>query len=434
MSDPFSRGSYSFAGVDTTEEDYTTLATPVSDTLFFAGEHTNTTHMATAHGALASGQRAAAEVAALYASGPRPSPIAATASGKPKSRLSRTSGWSLLAWGGASPADSTAGQQVVDVDLFGQAGQVASLKAKGHIVFCYYSAGTVEDWREDVIANKSAWQSVSGGAMAQWAGERWLDISKLDKLQALMVPRLDEAAAVGCDGVEPDNVDCFANAECTSKFLGITKMHQLAYNRWTASYAHSKGLLIGLKNTGTRTRSVQPRARLRSGATACTPVLVRPSAGSLVADLVSDYDCAFVEQCMQFTECPKYSPFISANKPVFAIEYQDSSSKCASANTLGIQLKWCAGSPANGVCSNNRLVNCYTYPTWSNVSSAVTTLKTRELTTLQPRTANGPTPSVTSKQMSAARSGVAVPAGFAFLILFAQFVIGIVASSRAASD
>ena len=67
MGDPFSRGAYSFAAVGATPKDYATLAAPVSGTLFFAGEHTNGTHMATAHGALASGLRAAAEVSALYA-------------------------------------------------------------------------------------------------------------------------------------------------------------------------------------------------------------------------------------------------------------------------------------------------------------------------------------------------------------------------------
>jgi hypothetical protein len=66
MGDPFSRGPYSFAGVGATPKDYQALATSVAGTLFFAGEHTNSTHMATAHGALASGQRAAGEVAALY--------------------------------------------------------------------------------------------------------------------------------------------------------------------------------------------------------------------------------------------------------------------------------------------------------------------------------------------------------------------------------
>ena len=29
-----------------------------------------------------------------------------------------------------------------------------------------------------------------------------------------MAPRLDLAASVGCDGVEPDNVDCFLNSDC----------------------------------------------------------------------------------------------------------------------------------------------------------------------------------------------------------------------------
>lgn len=67
-SDPFAFGSYSCAGVGTTPGDYVTLGASVVDTLFFAGEHTNKTHMATAHGALASGARAAAEVYALYKS------------------------------------------------------------------------------------------------------------------------------------------------------------------------------------------------------------------------------------------------------------------------------------------------------------------------------------------------------------------------------
>ncbi len=129
MSDPFSRGSYSYAGVGTTVQDYETLATPVAGTLFFAGdatpmqgltgnrpvactyspdactssavvipphldrsrlrpdqpgfagEHTNTTHMSTTHGALASGQRAAVEVARYaLASGPGASPGATPAS------------------------------------------------------------------------------------------------------------------------------------------------------------------------------------------------------------------------------------------------------------------------------------------------------------------------------------------------------------------
>ena len=62
QADPFSRGAYSYvpAGALGLRED---LATPVEDTLFFAGEATETCgHSATVHGAIASGDRAARQV------------------------------------------------------------------------------------------------------------------------------------------------------------------------------------------------------------------------------------------------------------------------------------------------------------------------------------------------------------------------------------
>lgn len=60
--DPFSRGAYSYVRVKG-EGCQATLAAPVANTLFFAGEHTDTTgHNGTVHGAIASGQRAAREI------------------------------------------------------------------------------------------------------------------------------------------------------------------------------------------------------------------------------------------------------------------------------------------------------------------------------------------------------------------------------------
>ena len=61
-SDPFSRGAYSYvkAGGEGCQR---TLGSPVSNTLFFAGEATDTSgHNGTVHGAIASGQRAAREI------------------------------------------------------------------------------------------------------------------------------------------------------------------------------------------------------------------------------------------------------------------------------------------------------------------------------------------------------------------------------------
>ena len=61
-SDPFSQGAYSYVKVGG-EGCQRTLGSPLSDTLFFAGEATDTSgHNGTVHGAIASGQRAAQDI------------------------------------------------------------------------------------------------------------------------------------------------------------------------------------------------------------------------------------------------------------------------------------------------------------------------------------------------------------------------------------
>jgi monoamine oxidase len=62
QTDPFSLGAYSYGkvGADSAQK---ALGTPVDNTLFFAGEATDTTgHNGTVHGAIASGQRAARQI------------------------------------------------------------------------------------------------------------------------------------------------------------------------------------------------------------------------------------------------------------------------------------------------------------------------------------------------------------------------------------
>jgi len=64
QSDPFSRGSYSYVGVDG-EGAQADLAQPLADTLFFAGEATNSEgHHGEVHGAIETGERAAREILA----------------------------------------------------------------------------------------------------------------------------------------------------------------------------------------------------------------------------------------------------------------------------------------------------------------------------------------------------------------------------------
>jgi monoamine oxidase len=62
QSDPYARGSYSYVAVDG-EGAQSELAASVDDTLFFAGEATNTEgHHGEVHGAIATGERAAREI------------------------------------------------------------------------------------------------------------------------------------------------------------------------------------------------------------------------------------------------------------------------------------------------------------------------------------------------------------------------------------
>jgi monoamine oxidase len=60
--DPLSRGSYTYVAVGSTPNDIATLADPVDDRLYFAGEATYRYHWAGAHGAFASGIREAARI------------------------------------------------------------------------------------------------------------------------------------------------------------------------------------------------------------------------------------------------------------------------------------------------------------------------------------------------------------------------------------
>jgi Glycoside-hydrolase family GH114 len=41
-----------------------------------------------------------------------------------------------------------------------------------------------------------------------------------------------------------------------------------------------------------------------------------------VPRLVRSFDFAVVEQCFQYRECRRYSPFVEAGKAVFAAEYE----------------------------------------------------------------------------------------------------------------
>ena len=184
--------------------------------------------------------------------------------------------------------DPSLNVDVYNLDLFETSAEVVdALHARGIRVICYLNAGSWEDWRPD---REDFPETALGREYAGWPGERWLDIRQIEILAPLMNARLDLCAEKGFDGVDPDNLDGYINATG----FNLTSEDQLAYNRWLADAAHTRGLGIGLKNDPDQ-----------------------------VIELVDAFDWATVESCFHEGWCAQTTPFIEAGKPVFAIEYTD---------------------------------------------------------------------------------------------------------------
>jgi len=198
------------------------------------------------------------------------------------------------------PVDLSVDAQVYDIDLFdNDASVIQALHARGRKVICYISVGSREDWRPD--ADQFPPQ-VLGKDYEGWPGEKWLDVRRIDLLAPIMRLRLDQCAAKGFDGVEPDNIEIYDN----DTGFPLTYGDQLAYALWLANEAHARGLAIGLKN-----------------------------ASDTVADALPHYDFAVAEDCFVQGWCADLLPFITAGKPVFAAEYTDTGVDFPAACTWG---------------------------------------------------------------------------------------------------
>jgi hypothetical protein len=223
-----------------------------------------------------------------------PAPARADAAWDPPAGIS----WQ---WQLSGKLDTSVDAAVYDIDVFDtSATQVATLQAKGRRVICYLSAGSWESFRPDADQIPSR---LRGRRLDGYPDERWLDIRDIEGLRPVMEARLDQCRSKGFDGVEPDNVDGYAN----DTGFPLTAADQLAYNRFLASEAHERGLAVGLKNDLDQ-----------------------------ADELEEDFDFAVNEQCFQYKECGVLTRFISADKPVFHVEYKLRARKfCPKARALG---------------------------------------------------------------------------------------------------
>jgi endo-alpha-1,4-polygalactosaminidase (GH114 family) len=183
------------------------------------------------------------------------------------------------------------------------AGVIERLHARGIVVICYLSTGTAEEFRPDVGLFP---EEALGNPVDGFPDERWLDMREASwPLWApLMWARFDLAAAIGCDGVEPDNNNPVGN----DTGFPATLADQKAWYLEVAAQAHARGLSVGQKN-GIETTD---------------------------ASVVAAFDWNLNEQCFQYDECDALDPVIDAGKAVFSTEYKGNPKKfCPELNARG---------------------------------------------------------------------------------------------------
>jgi len=212
---------------------------------------------------------------------------------KPGTTFDYPLGFSLT----TSNANKTTKFYPVDLENTSQK-TIADLMDVGHTIVCYFSAGSVENYRDDAGDFP---QAAIGNTLEGWEDERWLDVRN-EGVRDVMAKRIQTAADKGCSGVDPDNVDGYQN----NSGFDMTEDDAVDYVTFLAETAHAAGLAFGLKN-----------------------------AGDIVERVVDLAEWAVNEECAEWDECDSWAPFIDAGKPVFHVEYtEDDDATSVSASKL----------------------------------------------------------------------------------------------------
>ncbi|CAI6278741.1 unnamed protein product [Periconia digitata] len=204
-----------------------------------------------------------------------------------------------------APIDAT----VWDIDLFdNDAATIKALKKTGDLVICYFSAGTVEDWRDDV---KDFPKADVGKVLPEWPNEKWIRTGS-SKVREIMAKRIKIAGDKDCDAIDPDNIDGYQN----DNGLNLNSNDAIDYMKWMRIEAAKYNMKIGLKN-----------------------------ALDIIDALTPFIDFAVNEQCAQHVECDRYNAFLASNKPVFHIEYP------TTLNVGQVNTSYCNGPGTSGMSS-----------------------------------------------------------------------------------
>ncbi|KAK0721807.1 glycoside hydrolase superfamily [Lasiosphaeria miniovina] len=209
-------------------------------------------------------------------------------------------------------------------------------------VICYFNAGLAQpsdcDW--ETTWQSAAFRGLLGNSYdAPFGEEKWINIKNQTAVD-LIKRRVTLAADLGCDGVDPDNIDGFTGDEGGGSGTGwsTTSADYTRFVTELATLAHSLAtkrgfpLMIGQKN-----------------------------AAKLVSILAPLLDFAVLEDCKDLRQeaggafCADFQPYVAAGKPIFSIEYPTSlrdsagASQCKAAGADAAQFeKSCAVDAAAG--------------------------------------------------------------------------------------
>jgi len=201
--------------------------------------------------------------------------------------------------------------QVVDIDVNKSASKIKRLQEKGIKVICYFSAGTLETFRDDAKEMEKV-KNLVRNTYEAWPDEKWLDI-RVEGLKPILKKRMKLAVQKNCDAIEVDNLDGYQMKEVKSWENPLTKEDTIKFAKWLSKTAHDLGLSIGLKNVA-----------------------------GLIDELSSYFDFAINEECVKYNECKRYSNFLKQGKAVFGVTYNglpdNRDALCRNLDGLGISM------------------------------------------------------------------------------------------------
>ncbi|KAK3380596.1 glycoside hydrolase family 114 protein [Lasiosphaeria ovina] len=185
---------------------------------------------------------------------------------------------------------------------------------KDVVILCYVNAGLAQtsDCDFETVWQSPAYKGLLGGTYPDqnYQGEFWVDIRNRTA-RDLIKERITLAQRLGCDGVDPDNIDAFEQKVNGQDVTGwnltaadyVPFVHELAAHAHSLTTARGHTLLIGQKNAPT-----------------------------ILASISAALDFAVLEDCADAAHAPHSRPFCAAfagayaraGKPVFSIAYTPS--------------------------------------------------------------------------------------------------------------